>query len=78
MHSLNTYCLVFELISHTIGKFWHPNGDRYEGQFVDSKAHGFGKYSSTAGGGGETEHIYEGEWKKDKKHGTGKETMEDG
>lgn len=47
------------------GKFWHPNGDSYEGDFVKAKAEGWGKYISSPDS--DDYHEYEGEWKADKK-----------
>ena len=43
---------------------YEPNGDRYEGEFLDDLRHGRGRqtYGSTAadGSGGD---VYEGEWR---------------
>jgi hypothetical protein len=46
------------------GKFWHPNGDSYEGAFMKSKADGWGKFTSAPDSG--DCHQYEGDWKADK------------
>lgn len=41
------------------GKFTHPDGDKYEGDWFDNKAEGIGKYTRRMGG------FYEGGWKND-------------
>jgi len=43
----------------------HSNGDTYIGEFLNNKAHGFGKYSQKSG------EVYEGQWKLDKPNGKG-------
>src|SRR3954463_10854208 len=49
-------------------KTW-PNGDRYEGAFVEDRKQGVGAYSFGAGpSAGES---YEGEWLADRRHGYG-------
>ncbi len=42
------------------GKLTLPNGDEYEGEFLDDKIHGFGKYKNTNGC------RYEGYWQNEK------------
>ena len=41
------------------GKFWHVDGDIFEGQWHDDKANGYGVYIHQNGA------RYEGEWKDD-------------
>ena len=48
-----------------IGILMHPNGDIYEGQWLDGQASGEGTYITTDGS------KYVGQWKNDKQHGTG-------
>lgn len=50
----------------------HSDGEVYEGEWVNDKAHGFGVYLHSDGS------RYEGEWLNDKQHGTGIETWQDG
>ena len=49
----------------------HADGDIYEGEWLDDKANGQGKYTTHNG------NIYEGSWKNDKQDGFGKETWKD-
>src|SRR3954468_21107818 len=49
-------------------KTW-PNGDRYEGDFVEDRKEGVGAYSY--GRGPSTGESYEGEWLADRRHGYG-------
>eukprot|EP01083_Nonionella_stella_P140406 430528_1 len=48
-----------------MGRYAFPNGDRYIGNFLDGKRHGFGLYLSSRG------HRYEGQWVDDARHGKG-------
>ena len=41
------------------GKFWHADGDVYEGEWRDDQKHGFGVYNHMSGA------RYEGHWKND-------------
>lgn len=41
----------------------HADGDIYEGEWLNDKAHGRGKYKHSNGA------TYEGEWQFDKQHG---------
>lgn len=41
------------------GKFWHADGDVYEGEWEDDKANGYGVYIHVNGA------KYEGYWKND-------------
>lgn len=50
---------------HGDGSLVYPNGERYEGQWVQGKRHGRGAYHYADGG------RYEGEWVDDKIHGRG-------
>jgi hypothetical protein len=43
-----------------LGRLIHADGDVYEGDWLDDKAHGRGFYTHTDGS------RYEGEWKDDK------------
>ena len=54
------------------GKLIYSNGDIYEGEFLNDKAHGYGIYTYIDGT------KYEGNWKNDKKDGKGKEIYPDG
>ena len=50
----------------------HADGDVYEGEWVDDKANGKGKYFHANGAN------YDGEWKNDLQHGEGVEKWSDG
>lgn len=50
----------------------HANGDVYEGEWVDDKAHGFGTFVDTEGA------KYTGEWVNDMQHGYGEESWNKG
>jgi len=50
-------------------KFFYPNGDSFEGEFVNNLREGQGIYVSKAG------HRYEGGWKKDQREGNGSLTF---
>ena len=55
------------------GKLCFKNDEKiYEGDFVDNKFQGIGKYIDEDGD------YYEGEWLNDKKHGKGKEYYKNG
>eukprot|EP00913_Durusdinium_trenchii_P009282 g8721.t1 len=54
------------------GRFVHANGDVYEGQWLDDKAHGSGKFLHSDGS------SYIGDWSEDMKSGQGLETWADG
>ena len=54
------------------GKLIHADGDIYESELLDDKAHGFGLYTHINGA------QYEGYWKEDKQEGKGKEKWPDG
>ncbi len=54
------------------GAFLFPNGDKYEGDFVDFHLNGFGKYIDARG------NIYIGNFKNDKFNGKGMFTRSDG
>lgn len=45
----------------------HANGDVYQGEWKDGKAHGYGVFVDLDGS------MYEGQWKNDLQHGKGKE-----
>lgn len=47
-------------------RFKYDNGDVYEGDFVNGKKHGDGKYTRADGS------VFDGEYKNDKKHGRGR------
>jgi len=47
------------------------NGDIYQGEYVDGKAHGYGVFADVEGS------IYDGQWSQDKQHGKGIETWND-
>lgn len=47
------------------GKFFHVDGDIFEGHWKDDKANGFGTYHHVNGA------KYEGEWQDDLQHGRG-------
>ncbi len=48
-----------------MGKLIHTDGDIYEGEWVNDKAHGIGTYIHKDGSN------YEGQWYKDKQEGEG-------
>ena len=50
-----------------IVKFKFKNGDYYEGEILNKKLHGKGKYTWVSGD------IYEGDWVENKRHGYGKQ-----
>lgn len=49
-----------------------PNGDVYEGEFLDGRMHGYGRYRWSNGS------KYEGEYQRGERHGRGKMTWPDG
>jgi len=49
-----------------------PNGDVYEGEFLDGRMHGYGNYRFSDGS------KYEGEYQRGERHGRGKMTWPDG
>ena len=53
------------------GKIYHADGDIYEGEWLDDKANGEGKYIRKG-------LIYEGQWKNDRQNGHGIEKLDDG
>jgi hypothetical protein len=55
------------------GKMTWGDGSYYEGDHVNDKWHGYGKYVNKKEG-----EVYEGEWKESRKHGKGKLTVADG
>ena len=55
------------------GVLTHSTGDRFEGNFLNNKAHGYGYYVNSY-----KDHTYEGNWLKNQKHGKGKELYPDG
>jgi hypothetical protein len=54
------------------GRLIHSDGDVYEGEWLNDKAHGKGTYIHMDGA------KYTGEWREDKQHGFGVETWPDG
>lgn len=46
----------------------HADGDIYDGDWIDDKAHGMGTYSHSNGA------FYNGEWEDDKQQGYGVES----
>jgi len=54
------------------GRLIHCDGDVYEGEWYNDKAHGKGTYIHMDGA------KYTGEWLEDKQHGYGVETWPDG
>jgi len=82
--------LILTLFDDSIGKSFYNNGDRYEGEFKDSKYHGQGKKQvikfydlliltllddSIGKWFGNNGDRYEGEWKDGKVHGQGKKQV---
>ncbi len=53
-------------LKHGVGKMKYPNGDVYEGEWVDNKMQGEGTYTYKKSGD-----IYSGSWFDNKKHGQG-------
>jgi len=51
---------------HGQGKFTYPNGDTYDGQWIDNKASGQGTFKTRGS-------LYSGSWECDLKHGQGEE-----
>ena len=58
-------------LKNGFGVVKYPNGDKYEGDFMNDEFHGKGKYITM-------EMTYEGEWYRGYCHGFGKEMWEDG
>jgi hypothetical protein len=58
--------------TNCIGKKTNEKGDKYEGEFLNGKYHGYGRYIFKNG------EIYEGYFANGKKHGKGKEIFTDG
>jgi hypothetical protein len=54
-------------LDHIKKKCEWPSGDKYEGEFMDDKLDGWGKYLWANGT------VYEGRWKDGKKNGEGKQ-----
>ncbi len=54
------------------GRLIHADGDVYEGNWLNDKAHSYGVYIHTDGA------KYVGEWLEDKQHGKGIESWPDG
>jgi len=52
------------ILGYAKGRFRKPNGDRYEGERLDGRAHGHGKLSTVS-------INYEGQWENDYYHGRG-------
>ena len=55
------------------GKFYHADGDVYDGEWVDDRANGAGTYYY-----GDRRGKYVGGWKDDMQDGQGRETWQDG
>jgi hypothetical protein len=55
------------------GKLFHPDGDIYDGEWLDGKAENKGVYISNFDNS-----YYSGMWKQDKQHGHGEEYWQDG
>jgi hypothetical protein len=55
-----------ENAQHGIGEFTYPNGNLYDGDYVDGKNCGEGKFTFSEGD------AYEGDWKDNMHHGEGK------
>jgi hypothetical protein len=58
--------------TNCFGKKTNEKGDKYEGEFLNGKYHGYGRYIFKDG------EIYEGYFANGKKHGKGKEIFTDG
>ena len=58
--------------TNCLGKKNHDNGDKYEGEFLNGKYHGYGRYVFSDG------EIYEGYFANGKRHGKGKEIHTNG
>jgi hypothetical protein len=58
--------------TNCLGKKTNEKGDKYEGEFLNGKYHGYGKYVFLDG------EIYEGYFANGKRHGKGKEIYKDG
>ena len=56
---------------HGNGTYYYDNGDQYDGEWKDGKAHGHGVMESSDG-------QYQGQWKDDVPHGQGKYTLANG
>lgn len=48
-----------------MGTCWYPNGNKYEGQWLNGKIHGAGTLTMANGD------KYSGEWREGKRHGQG-------
>lgn len=70
--ALKTGCIKGNCINGK-GTFKWPNGDRYEGDWVNGQRTGQGKYFYSSGGG-----VYTGEWKNNNRHGEGTMIWNDG
>jgi hypothetical protein len=55
------------------GRLRHQNGDVYQGEWKDGKAHGRGVFIQS-----QIKQLYEGEWREDEMHGQGVEVWEGG
>jgi hypothetical protein len=64
---LNEVILGFWLnnLAHGKGRFYHVDGDIYEGEWEKDRANGYGVYIHTNGA------RYEGQWREDLQHGFG-------
>ena len=58
--------------NNCLGTYTHTTGEKYVGEWKDSKYHGYGTYTYPNG------EKYEGEWKDNKNHGLGIYTWGDG
>ena len=70
--ALKTGCIKGNCVNGK-GTFIWPNGDRYEGDWVNGQRTGQGKYFYSSGGG-----VYTGEWKNNNRHGEGTMIWNDG